>query len=294
MKKHRPWLAIMENVENLDDGPPNSCESNIRQVRDMLKEAGFATFVLLMNTADYGLPQIRKGYYIGALALELFQYNVPQAVKTCTQICKCLQADMTMAKQLSVDQCLLDDDDDIVNTEFEHWLSSMQQRDDNSETAWQAKHAAEFEKKGLRWGHAEASEAAQASKWWSVLTAREKDVLVYTQKTEEVAYSVDVGQYLMRHRVQRKPNSLTVMPTEKRWLLDRNRIRTGVESLALQGFPWQAVTLSVDPKTLHSLAGNAWSSTTAMAAFFATIAHIPIPKKTATDGEGSMAVSSME
>ena len=60
-------------------------------------------------------------------------------------------------------------------------------------------------------------------------------------------------------------------------MFSRKRLLTAVESLGLQAIPWQDLDVSVDIPVLHSLAGNAWTGTVAMAVFFSMIVHIPLP-----------------
>ena len=98
--------------------------------------------------------------------------------------------------------------------------------------------------------------------------------------TQPDAVSLDVGQSIGRQRVRSCPDiSLTVTPGEKRYMIrDRQRLRTACESLGLEAIPWEDQDMSVDIPVLHSLAGNAWTGTVAMAVTLGLLAHVPFEK----------------
>ena len=77
MKVHRPKFTIMENVTDIDEGGSGESQleanqSNLTQLRNLLSEIGYVTFVLLLNSKDFFIPQDRWRIYIGGVALEIY------------------------------------------------------------------------------------------------------------------------------------------------------------------------------------------------------------------------------
>ena len=221
--------------------------------------------------------------YIGCVGMEHFQYNVQAMVACADKMVASIKA-FKIHQPLKMNAILLDDDDGLVLGELEYWQKlkqvAMEGPRDSRDTTWQKRHQEEFEKAGLRWGHVEAPDVVKASPWFAALPEREQDLVIFTVLTQPDAVSLDVGQSIGRQRVRSCPDiSLTVTPSEKRYMLrDRQRLRTACESLALQAIPWEDLDLSVDIPVLHSLAGNAWTGTVAMAVTFGLLAHFPFEK----------------
>ncbi len=252
-------------------------DSNLSQARTMLSEIGYTTFVLLMNSVDYGVPQDRVRIYIGCVALEQYCYDIPSSIASTVEMAKCIQS-MQISQPVDYEDLLLKDDDELVTLELQYWQGLRASSHDvfRKDNLWQKKHQEEFEKHGLRWGHVEASPAMKESPWYQALSPREQDLVVFTLHAHPQAVSIDVSQSVGRHRPTTHKVAGTVTPGEKRYMMDRNRLRVAVESLALQAIPWQELDLSADPPVLQSLAGNAWTGTVAMASFFGIIAHLPM------------------
>ena len=156
------------------------------------------------------------------------------------------------------------------------------------DTAWQKRHQEEFEKHGLRWGHVRPTQEMKVSPWFNALSDREQDIVLFAHYAQPDVVSVDVSQSLGRHR-PRKLESMaaTVTPQEMRYYFSRQRLRVGPESLALQGIPWQELSLGVDPPVVHSLAGNAWTGTVCMAVAFGILAHVQFPPQSGVAAESS-------
>ena len=143
----------------------------------MLSEIGYATFVIFLNSKDYGVPQERKRLYMGAIALELYKYNLQAAQPSASDMAKVVQS-LAIQQPLAMSDVLLEDTSPFLAIELDHWLQ-LDQNDNDSltkEASWQKKHQDEFEKHGLRWGHATVPPNIQLSPWFSCLSAREKDI----------------------------------------------------------------------------------------------------------------------
>ena len=285
MRAHRPKITIMENLDRLDDKPDatpdmamEEASSNLEQTRDSLIEAGYLSFVVILNSKDYGVPQDRPRIYIGAVALEVYQYSHSAALRSLQLMSEAIQH-MKIPECGKMQDFLLQDDDDMVINELRHWeaVKEAQSDKDSRDTLWRKKHQAEFAKAGLRWGHEEAPVEVRNSPWYQALPPREQDLILFTILTSPDAVSLDTSQSLGRHRVRKASQTTfpTVTPCEKRYMLDRQRLRTGYEALSLQAFPWQLCDVAVDCNTLHSLAGNAWTGTVCMAVVFSMIMYLP-------------------
>ena len=73
MSISRPLVSVMENVEALDDAVDTGdqrFQSNLKQVEAALKKNGFIVMSILLSSNKYGLPQMRKRFYILATPLE--------------------------------------------------------------------------------------------------------------------------------------------------------------------------------------------------------------------------------
>jgi site-specific DNA-cytosine methylase len=279
MQRHRPLLAVMENVDNFDDANTHECQSNLNQAPDMLGDIGYATLVLKLNSSNFGMPQDRSRLYIGCVALELYGYDVNKALSSTKIMADTVRA-MQIHQPLEYDDILLDDDDELVMLELQAWqtLRSTDSVAHGKDTSWQERHQEEFRKHGLRWGFDDVPADMKASPWYKVLLPREQDIVIFTMRTDAAALSVDVSQSIGRSRVSTNAKmSGTVTPAEKRFFIKRKRLRIAAESFALQAIPWKDLDMTCEPPTLHSLAGNAWTGTVAMAVFFGMIAHLPWP-----------------
>ena len=246
------------------------------QLRNLLSEIGYVTFVLLLNSKDFFIPQDRWRIYIGGVALELYGYDLPSASLSVTSMAEVVES-LRSKLQIDFEELLIADDDELVLHELRHVQEAGEQDDPwSKETGWQKTHREKFEEHGLRWGHETVSREMQASPWYQALKPREQDLILFTMKTQPMAVSLDLSQSIGRHRVTLEDKCPgTVTPSEKRFFLRRRRLRVGVESLAMQASPWQDIDVSHEPHVLHSLAGNAWTGTVAMAVLFAVLMKIP-------------------
>ena len=124
--------------------------SNLEQARELIQDTGYMTFVLMMNSKMYGLPQDRRRIYIGMIALELFCYDLQAAVLMGDKIMALIK-DMEIQQALKVTDLLLNDSDELVLTELNHWLGTQHPGSpSDNDTSWQQKHQEELSKAGLR------------------------------------------------------------------------------------------------------------------------------------------------
>ena len=78
MCKARPMLSDLENVEAVDDHvvlTPGADivlvkDSNLDMVEQLLADAEFCCFSMLLDSSDYGLPQGRRRYHTGVVPKE--------------------------------------------------------------------------------------------------------------------------------------------------------------------------------------------------------------------------------
>ena len=299
MRDHRPWLATFENLDTLDDKSTEVQDSflvddsNLRQARQMLTDIGYMSFVLEMRSLEFGVPQDRRRTYIGAIAMELYGYDVPKAVASTERMIDAIKQ-MKMPKPIDISSLTLPMDDDLVMLELQYWQGVKANRDEsgNKDTAWQAKHQDTFQKHGLRWGNLEPHWKTAASPWFDTLTEREKDIVVFTENSAPDVLSIDVSQSIGRHRPQVHSDlALTCTPGEKRWDMTSRRLRVAQETFALQAIPWEDMDMSFDPPTLHSLAGNAWTGTVCMAFFMGMVVNLPLPRKAVPSSAGASSSS---
>ena len=281
MKIHRPKFTIMENVSDIDEGGSGESlletnQSNLSQLRDLLSEIGYVTFVLLLNSKDFFVPQDRWRIYIGGVPLEVYGYDLPSATRSVASMAELIES-LQSEQQIDLEQFLIADNDELVMHELRHVQEASEEDDPwSKETGWQKAHREKFEEHGLRWGYETVPHEMQASPWFQTLKPREQDLILFTMKTQPAAVSLDLSQSIGRHRVSlanKCPG--TVTPSEKRFFLKRRRLRVAVESLAMQAIPWQDIDVSHEPHVLHSLAGNAWTGTVAMAVLFSILMQIP-------------------
>ena len=213
---------------------------------------------------------------MGGVAVEVYGYDLPSASLSVTSMAELIET-LRCDQQIDLEELLIPDDDELVLHELRHVQEAGLDDDPwSKETGWQKAHRDKFEEHGLRWGHETVTPEMQASPWFQALKPREQDLVLFTMKTQPMAVTLDLSQSIGRHRVSlagKCPG--TVTPSEKRFLLNRRRLRVGVESLAMQAIPWQDIDVSHEPHVIHSLAGNAWTGTVAMAVLFSILMKIP-------------------
>lgn len=281
MEMRRPWMAAFENVDALDDKPDGLSmeDSNLVQARKMLTAIGYISFVLEMRSLEFGVPQDRHRIYIGAVAMELYGFDLPKAISSAQTMSDTIKS-LKLADHIPLTALMLPDDDELVLMELQNWQAIKASRDEThgKDTSWQSKHQDEYQKCGLRWGNLIPTKEMKNSAWFDILTEREKDLVVFTHFSAPDVTSIDVGQSIGRHRPQvRSDIAMTVTPSEKRWDMRSHRLRVAPESLALQGIPWEELDISFEASTLHSLAGNAWTGSVCTAFFMGMVVHAPIP-----------------
>ena len=101
-------------------------KSNLDQARQLIQDNGYMTFVLMLNSKMYGLPQDRRRIYIGMIALELFCYD-PAAALLMNDKIRTLINNLEIQQALKVTDLLLNDGDELVLTELNHSMRELNQ-----------------------------------------------------------------------------------------------------------------------------------------------------------------------
>ena len=129
-------------------------------------------------------------------------------------------------------------------------------------------HQKHYASKGIRFGTLKPDQDTSSSPWHSTLSAREKDVCVFTRAFHPGKHAVDVGQSIYRSVHSSEVRGAIVGPTSlpgsKVWWFSRCRLQTGLESFAMTGFPivkYPDLIEKYSDEFLADLAGNAFSGT---------------------------------
>ena len=231
---------------------------------------------------NYGVPQDRRRIYIGCAPFELYAFNSKVAELSMGQM-EASIADCAIGHEhrLTVQDLLLDDDHPMVQRDLMYW-QEVREKDTREldDASWQRKHQDEYEKAGLRWGHVQPATALQTAPWFKTLTRPEQDMIVFLMRSAPEVKSVDLSQTICRCRTKDSDDIFpTVTLREKRWHMGRMRLCVAVESMALQGIPWEDLdnTMQCEVPVLQSLAGNAWTATVAQCVFFNMLVHMAWP-----------------
>ena len=163
-----------------------------------------------------------------------------------------------------------------------------------------ALHQQIVEAKGISWTSLAPSGEIAKSEWFKILPQREKEIIAYYTTTVPAAIAIDCSQRIDRVSPPTEDMQLfTLTPGAKNYLVAKiksigdsnakmpNRLLTGWESLALQGFPVETLCLDwcSDPQ-LHDLAGNSFPGTCLCAIYLAVFANIPQVTTSEEDEDG--------
>ena len=287
MSISRPLVSVMENVEALDDAVDTGdqrFQSNLKQVEAALKKNGFIVMSILLSSNKYGLPQMRKRFYILATPMEQMWPNKLNAKsdmfhKLCAGTLVKLEIDM-----LPLDLFYLDDDSALVTSELERLQRNKEkadQEDRASFPSWPQKHQEIFTGVGLRLARVKAPAALLNSPWYAALPDREREIVLFAALSPDATGPVmqtDCSQSITRLSVNRKPDvTHTLTPGMVLWCHKRNRLITPWERLSLQAVPYHLHTevyQSVSPHNISRMAGNAFSGTVCFAALLTCCAHV--------------------
>lgn len=276
--KHRPSIIVNENVEAIDDEATGTgttvqehSKSNLALVLEAYASIGYVAFSVLMSSDQFGVPQSRRRFYVIGFPNEDLSVHFPGDPRA---VVSEMEARINLMKlePLGLESFLLEDSDPAVAEELERLQAAKKtQAKRVKSTEWQQKHIEVFSSRGLRWGRVQPSLETEASPWFQALPAREKDIVILAEL--DGFTTTDLSQSIGRNRGTRGKIVNTLMPGERRWLVKRRRLLVGCEALSLQAVPWQGKShiRGFTSGLLQSLAGNAFTGTTCMAAFAAAI-----------------------
>ncbi len=124
------------------------------------------------------------------------------------------------------------------------------------------------------------------------MSAREKNVLTFTQHADAQCEGVDVSQSINRLPKLGRLHGRLYIPTytthTKMYVFALARVLNGVEALSCQGFPvsdHEQLLKKTSPKCLHDLAGNAMSANVVLAVFLSMMVCLPWKRREVKDGE---------
>ena len=233
-------------------------ESTHKHTQKLMKQKGYEVQACLVESIEFGVPVKRKRLYLVALhvlsrimCVNNFD-NHWQTFKSILDIARC--------KPPGLEDCLNSADDEAVVISLRH---RQEQPRAKLEASTAKSHMKIFQDAHLRWGHAQCRKLTMASPWFSTLSEREVDVLVFWQhkkaelyKTSTGLLCADIGQSIERVRSlaasEDNINYLpTILPGSKLWLSATDsfakkqrdagqpfveRLLIGEEALRLQGF----------------------------------------------------------
>ena len=101
-------------------------------------------------------------------------------------------------------------------------------------------HQKHYQSKNMRFSSLQF-DASEESEWLEVLTARERDCLLFKKSffVADAAHDLNqsIGRDCRSSVVAGKTLSPAILPSSKLWWIPRQRFQIGFESLAIQGFP---------------------------------------------------------
>ena len=308
LKNCRPPIALLENVEEM--GKEADVSDNVSFFFSELDNLGYAMATKVMDSIQYGVPQVRKRAWQVLLNRGSFAAGKEELDEVAQEV-------MRVASSLSVgcphmESFLLDVDDEYLQAELER-RKKASGKSPGTQDQWKGKHREFFQNKGVPWTALQVPAAVKASPWCSLLTEREREILAWAlmyadQKEEEKPaasasaasqasasaasqasasaasqeyVAVDVSQRLDRCRIVVGSKLFTILPGQKVYLVcKRNadtkvgngRLLSGKEALSLQAYPGSAKC--TDPQQ-QDLAGNAFTGTVVLALLLGIYSCLP-------------------
>ena len=303
---HEPPLVILENVAELLQ-PAN--RQNLKDYIQMLRDAGYAAKVFKMKADRNGLPCRRPRCYTIAVHLVRTCMTHAHAHKALQQVFEIVDQLTLIGECEPFEQFVMSNDDPRVERVLREMLEKKQ--DEKLDAVWQKQHRGALDEQGLSWSSCVPSAKVQASPWYPALCTREKMQLGYQRQCSH-KMTLDLTQALMRvpsSSLQKAEESdeeavelievcSTLLPNSRVWVseieVDRGegddevkgtageRLLTGAEMLALQGYPnchldsHAAIIARHSNALLGDLAGNMFSGGTYLTVFLAVLVAMPL------------------
>jgi site-specific DNA-cytosine methylase len=282
--KHLPEILLLENVTSLDSEPDDDDEdgkktmSNLQSLLRELEKIGYICGAQALTSSDFGVAQKRKRIWIWGLRQES-----PLMEPCAFDLAEDMNALIESFKQESrpLDYFLLRDDDPILDRTLEDlMLLAVKRKEYEAEQtaakmkseAWPLEHSIEFSKLGFRYGVVRGSSELESNPWYKALTKREQDIALLAFLLKRPCADVSTSIKFLRSG----GNDIcmaTITPGMKLFTFRLMRLIVPVEAMALQGIPWHTLPFlkQFSDSTLFSLAGNAFTSTVAIAVMAALL-----------------------
>jgi len=292
----RPSAVILENVDAIADESKDTGQSNLDTVVAELSCRGYEVQPVLVDCQEYGLPQRRKRvYFLGIRAADPIY-----------DFCRCgmrdsFQVFVSMMQRCKLDPCNLQDVllvDGSALLERAKASATTECKTAARDKTWTQLHMSFYRDHKLQWGRLPPCSFA-SSLWWSAVPRREQDIYHATEQlcrrskrplpicqdgSQNIFRAPTSGRHMCSD-AQEIIISPCVLPGSNFFLFNKTQQRyiTGEEKMVLQGWPtrhelYADLVARTDDKVLHSLAGNAFSSTVAMAMVFSWLASMPFAR----------------
>jgi hypothetical protein len=292
---HAPTWIIVENSDVLLD----SQKPDFGVFQDELKSRGYATHGVVVETSQFGLPQRRRRSYIVSLlkcgTADFRERPVGQVLTAFVNNLNLCRRDPPCLTTVLLDPS---------SAEVQRSFQTMLGKNSSGRTLPLTPKAADLHMKtcmasNVRWAELKLKAETQSSCWSRLLTAREVEVLAYTQVVYPAVAGVDVGQSMDRLPVTSMLKlegggevniAPTLLPKSRVWLcaksdlLNAQRFLVAQEQLMLQGWPVEEHPMPQFSDTLKAdLAGNMFSGTVILSVFASMLFAVPWKPMTSSD-----------
>ena len=278
------YFACLENSDALDDQDVQQGESNLDQCGQVLLDAGFLHFAIRVNTMDYGVPQLRRRWYMGVVPRWKVEGGIPEAMSE-TFMSEMQQLMEFFKDQVqdhrSLENVLLDDNDPLVTEELQSLQATQRhvasKKGRETCVLWPSIHIQAFSDAGFRCPAIveTASDRLRSSVWFQALSLRAQQCVIYGEM--KGALTLDCSQDIRRCRINKDhPHYIgSITPSQQVWIFSKNRLMVAAEMLAIQAVPLhEGCTSTMTFKQLAHLAGNAFTGTVCAAHFLACFTKV--------------------
>ncbi|CAE7473758.1 unnamed protein product [Symbiodinium sp. CCMP2592] len=267
------YVKAYENVDAIDEQLSANAQTNLDLLLATLEALDYAGQVVMTDAQEFGLPCRRKRVYV--LFVNQRSPKLCMASRPVDAIFACFRRLVTscLRSPPCVSAVLLSDEDPAVLNHLEdlEQKASMPESKKRKQGGgnWIEQHMKTAETLGIRWG-GKPPRDLQSNAWFSLLTAREKDVLQLSRAAAPQAGFRNLSQSVGRSHMQTLQTNgnhiaPTMMPGQLLWteLVAPPRLVLGQEALMLQGLPISRFLEQVDDEQppsqalMQDLAGNA-------------------------------------
>jgi site-specific DNA-cytosine methylase len=284
--RHVPTeMFILENVDEMADALHKPA---LEELQAALGGMNYDVTLVIMNPADYSLPQNRKRLWIVGVARPSRLLEKGTSYKTMFATMNDLLKRCALPCG-SLEEILLPATDPMLTNELENRPASPKGWDSSTIDA----HRKAWQDLGLRWQATKPALEDMQSPWFHCLPCREKDLLAYHQQITlpSSAANPDVRAHLAAKRVgcdlnqsiQQRANTTmhssaqvvcpSIMPSMKLWIStpphwsnQRHGLMLGYEAMLAQGWPvndprFREIVNDHSNAFLQDLGGNMFPTT---------------------------------